>query len=110
MSPSSFRTSRNVIEQPRGAIVAHLLRPWSEPGSYVCTPQAYRWFLACVEVTRQSTKGSQLNIERALFVLGGVSWVQRDDKGKIKRDEKGQRIVDPWAEQGTVLRRIARAV
>src|ERR1035438_5952816 len=40
MSPSSFRTSRNVIEQLMGAIVAHLLRPWSEPGSYACTPQA----------------------------------------------------------------------
>ena len=39
MSPSSFRTSRNVIEQPMGAIVARLLRPWSEPGSYACTPQ-----------------------------------------------------------------------
>jgi hypothetical protein len=29
-----------VIEQPMGAIVAHLLRPWSEPGSYASTPQA----------------------------------------------------------------------
>ena len=39
--PSSFRTSRKVIGQAMAVILAHLLRRWSEPCSYACTPQAH---------------------------------------------------------------------